>query len=78
MEGDCDTFISWPETNLWQNYHNGLGVLSSSMYMIGLWAHKKKKRKKDKKKGGGECPVPPSTPPPPPHRGTAPDQINTT
>ena len=36
-EGDCDT-------NLWQNYHNELGVLSSSMYMTGLWADKQKKK----------------------------------
>ena len=58
-------FFSWPEKNLCQKYHNGLGVLSPSMYMTELWADKQKKKKSW---GGGlpSCPLPPPPPPPPP------------
>ena len=56
---------------LWQNYHNGLGVLSSSMYMTGLWADKQKQQQKHNflilniiggGGGGSDAPVPPFSP----------------
>ena len=82
QEEVCDTFPPPPPPTwkiLWQNYHNGLGVFSSSMYMNGLWADKqqkamkkhtpnpppKKKKKKKKNHRGGDAPVPPFSPPPP-------------
>ena len=44
----ADTFIPRPEKNLWNNYHNGVGVLSSSTYKTDLLI-----ADKQKKKGGG-------------------------
>ena len=72
-EGDCDL-----KKNVWQNYHNGLGVFSSSMYMTGLWADKQNKKNKKQKIIGGGGGMPPCPIPPPPHHGTAPDHINIT
>ena len=47
--GGGDTFSPDLKKKLWKNYHNGVGVLSSSTYKTDLLADKQKK-----KGGGGE------------------------